>query len=95
MSLTVEDVKKIAKLSRIRLKEEEIPRFQTEISSILQWVEQLQEVNTDNVPVLASVAHVSLPQRKDEVTDGNIQADVLKNAPHAEYGCFLVPKVVE
>jgi aspartyl-tRNA(Asn)/glutamyl-tRNA(Gln) amidotransferase subunit C len=93
--LTEADIRKVAKLARINLLDEEVPHFQAEISSILNWVEQLNEVNTDDVTEMASVENMALPLRDDAVTDGNMQQDVLKNAPHSEYGCFMVPKVVE
>ena len=93
--LSEADIRKVAKLARIRLSDDEVSHFQNEISSIITWVEQLQEVDTDNTAEMASVENTPLPQRKDEVTDGNIQKDVLSNAPDADYGCFMVPKVVE
>lgn len=95
MSLSTDDVKKIAKLSRIKLTDDEISHYQQELSGILNWIEQLQEVNTDNVPQMTSVAAMSLPMREDKVSDGGYQEDILANSPHAEYGCFVVPKVVE
>lgn len=95
MSLTTEQVKKISSLARIRLNDEEVEHYRQEISGILSWIEMLQEVNTDKVPRMSSVSSISLPTRKDEVTDGNIQADILKNAPKSAFGCFEVPKVVE
>jgi len=95
MSLTEKEVRKIAKLSRIRLEDSEIEHFQKELSSILNWVEMLQEVDTDNVEPITSVSQANLPRRKDEITDGNIRDDILANAPDSKYGYFLVPKVVE
>lgn len=95
MSLQTEDVKKIAKLARIRLTEEETKEFSTELSSILDWVDQLQEVDTDNVPQMASVSQQDLPLRKDEVTSGGYPDRILSNAPKAAYDCFEVPKVIE
>lgn len=95
MSLTTAQVKKIAKLARIRLSDEEVVHYGAELTNILNWIETLQEVNTDNVPQMASVSSIGLSLRHDEVTDGNIQADVLKNAPKSSFGCFEVPKVVE
>jgi aspartyl-tRNA(Asn)/glutamyl-tRNA(Gln) amidotransferase subunit C len=95
MSLSEKDVLKIAKLSRIRLKEGQAKYFQTELSSILEWVTMLNEVNTDQVPQMTSVSNQALPLREDIVHDGNICDAVLKNAPNAGYGCFIVPKVVE
>lgn len=95
MQLDSQTVQKIAKLARIRLKDEEVEHFRGELSAILNWVEQLSEVNTEGVPQLASVSDVSLPWRKDEVTDGGYQEDIVANAPKTEHGCFVVPKVIE
>lgn len=95
MSLDSQAVAKIAHLARIRISEEEKQHFAKEISGILQWVEQLSEVNTDGVPLMTSVSHIRLPLRADEVTDGSQQEAVLKNAPESDYGCFVVPKVME
>jgi aspartyl-tRNA(Asn)/glutamyl-tRNA(Gln) amidotransferase subunit C len=95
MSLTEKEVRKIAKLSRIRLTDEEVVHFGKEISGILNWIEMLQEVNTDNVPRMSSVSNITLPLREDVVTDGDCRDDILANAPDARYGCFAVPKVVE
>ena len=95
MALTDKDVKKIAKLARIRLSDADVAHYGSEINGILKWIEQLQEVNTDGVEALASVSDQALPWRKDEVTDGNQQQAVLKNAPNQNYGCFAVPKVIE
>jgi aspartyl-tRNA(Asn)/glutamyl-tRNA(Gln) amidotransferase subunit C len=58
-------------------------------------MEQLGEVNTQNVPQMTSVSAVKLPWRKDEVTDGNQTEAVVKNASQSDYGCFVVPKVIE
>ena len=96
MSLDKAAVTKIAKLARLRLSEEEKGFYAEKITGILKWVEQLQEVNTESVPQMTSVVSMALPMRRDEVTDGDIQDRVLANAPGgAEYGCFVVPKVIE
>ncbi len=95
MSLTEKQVRKIAKLSRIRLTDDEVVHFGDELSKIMDWIEVLQEVDTDNIPEMTSVANINLPQRIDEITDGNIQDQILKNAPENNHGCFVVPKVVE
>lgn len=95
MSLTEENIVKIAKLARIALKPEEIPHFHQELSTIMGMVEILQEINTDNIPQMTSVCAASLPMREDKVTDGNCVDAVLRNAPESEYGCFVVPKVIE
>ncbi|MDE3060811.1 MAG: Asp-tRNA(Asn)/Glu-tRNA(Gln) amidotransferase subunit GatC [Pseudomonadota bacterium] len=95
MVLDSKAVAKIARLARIEVSEDEKAHYAKEISGILQWVEQLGEVNTDGVPQMTSVAAVTLPRREDKVTDGNQQEAVLKNAPQSDYGCFVVPKVME
>ncbi len=95
MSLTAKDVTKIARLARIKVTEDEKEHYAAEISGILKWVEQLAEVNTDGVPQMTSVADMQLPRRADEVTDGNQVDAVVANAPNSDYGCFVVPKVME
>ncbi len=95
MSLKAEEVIKIAKLSRIKLQEEEIGFFQEELSKILNWIDMLKEVDTKDVPQMISVIDQPLELHEDIVSDGNNVAAVLKNAPNADYGCFIVPKVVE
>ncbi|MCH2037949.1 MAG: Asp-tRNA(Asn)/Glu-tRNA(Gln) amidotransferase subunit GatC [Rickettsiales bacterium] len=95
MSLSKDDVRKIAKLSRIALTDEQVDHFQEELTSIFDWIEMLQEVDTDNVPQLASVSDTTLPHRKDEVTDGGYAEQVLDNAPMTSFQCYVVPKVVE
>lgn len=95
MSITISEAKKIAHLSRIRMNEEELEHYTGEINNILGWIEQLQEVDTDGVAQMTSVCEMDLPMRKDAVNDGGYQEQILKNAPANEYGCFVVPKVVE
>lgn len=95
MSLDKDTVKNIAYLARIRVADDRLDALAGELSGILGWIEQLQELNTDGVAPMTSVAAMELPQRKDAVTDGNCRDAVLKNAPDAEDGFFTVPKVVE
>ena len=95
MVLDKQAVAKIARLARIEVGEADKEHFANEISGILKWMEQLNEVNTDGVPQMTSVSAVKLPLRKDVVTDGNQQEAVVKNAPQSDYGCFVVPKVME
>lgn len=95
MTVDTQAITKIARLARIRVSDEEKPYYAENISGILQWVEQLNEVNTEGVPQMVSVVEMTLPQRKDVVTDGKKQAAILKNAPNADFGCFAVPKVIE
>lgn len=87
-------VAKIAKLAHIEVSETEKEHLSKELSGILTWIEQLNEVNTENVPLLASVSDTALPWRKDEVTDGHKRDAVLANAPQSEFDCFVVPKVI-
>lgn len=94
--LTDKDIKKIAKLSRISVSDEEIEKFSNEISGIMDWIDQLSEVDTDSVAPIAGVGGYTLRYReKDEVTDGGKQSEVLSNAPKKQFGCYVVPKVVD
>ena len=95
MSIDNATVTKIASLARIRVEEGEKAKYAAQINGIMQWIEQLNAVNTDGVEPLASVTDVTLRTRADEITDGNIQSDVLANAPETTGGFYVVPKVVE
>ncbi len=95
MSFTKDDVAKVAKLARIAVTEEEKERFSGELGTILEWVEQLSEVETGDALDVASVVEHTLPMREDVVSDGNYPERVLANAPAKEYDCFVVPKVID
>ena len=95
MSIDIDTARRVAKLARIRVKEADLPALAGELSGILTFMEQLNEVDVEGVEPMTSVTPMRLKRRKDEVTDGNIQAAVLKNAPDAREGFFAVPKVVE
>jgi aspartyl-tRNA(Asn)/glutamyl-tRNA(Gln) amidotransferase subunit C len=95
MALDKATVARIATLARIRLSEAELEPLAGELSNILTWVEQLNEVDTSGVAPMASAASVRLPMRDDAVTDGGCRAAILGNAPRAARGFFTVPKVVE
>ena len=95
MALDKATVARIATLARIRLSEAELEPLAAELSGILDWVEQLQEVDTTGVAPMTSVVEMTLPMREDKVTDGNNPDAVLGNAPRGERGFFTVPKVVE
>ncbi|HEX3864187.1 MAG TPA: Asp-tRNA(Asn)/Glu-tRNA(Gln) amidotransferase subunit GatC [Stellaceae bacterium] len=95
MALDKADVAHIARLARIRLSETELEPLAAELSGILTWVEQLDEVDTDGVAPMTSVVAVALPMRDDRVTDDNNREAVLGNAPLSAKGFFAVPKVVE
>ena len=95
MTITAQTVTRIAKLARIDITEAEKEPLAKEINGIMSWIEQLDEVNTDNVEPLSSVSDTALPWREDKVTDGHKRDDILANAPSSDYGCFVVPKVIE
>jgi len=95
MSLDKATVARIATLARIKLPEAESAPMGRELDTILHWVEQLAEVDTNGVEPMTSVAHMTLPMRDDVVTDGARADDILRNAPNAAHGFFTVPKVLE
>ena len=97
MDLTTQEVKKIARLARIKIEDEaEIEKHKKELNKIFDLIDHLQEVNTDGVAPMTSVEEdMVLPMREDKVTDGNIAEDVLKNSEYSKYGYFIVPKVIE
>jgi len=87
-------VRKIAKLARLQLQDDEVAHFATELGGIIKWIEQLSEVDTKGVDDVADWAG-AVRFRADEVTDGDCREAVLANAPAAEFDCFVVPKVIE
>ena len=95
MSIDIETVDKIAFLSRLKIEDNVKDATKEEFNKIIQWVDQLKEVNTDNVEPLISVNENSIQLREDEVTQGQCSNEILANAPMKEYGYFAVPKVVE
>ena len=95
MKLDTNTINKIAKLARIRLSDEEVKNLLNDMNSILDWVEHLNEVNTDTVEPLTNISSSILPQRKDEAKDINSSDEILKNSPDKLEGYFAVPKVVE
>ena len=95
MSLDKDTVKNIANLARIKVTEDDLDHLAGELSAILDWVEQLNGVDTEGVEPLASVVDVTLPLRTDTITDGGCRDSVLANAPDTVDGFFTVPKVVE
>ena len=95
MSVDIKTVKRVARLSRIAVKDDEAECMANELNAILGFVEQLDEVNVDNVEPLTSVIPMTLRTREDVVTDGNKASDIVANAPLSEDNFFLVPKVIE
>ena len=95
MSVTKDDVRKVARLSRIAVDEAHLEELAGELNGILGWIDQLNEVDIDGVEPMTSVVETKLPMREDIVTDANIPDQVLANAPRTEDGFFVVPKSVE
>jgi aspartyl-tRNA(Asn)/glutamyl-tRNA(Gln) amidotransferase subunit C len=95
MSIDIDTARKVAKLARIRVEESALPALASELSGILTFMEQLNEVDVTGVEPMVSVTPMRLKRRQDIVTDGDMQVAVLKNAPLAREGFFAVPKVVE
>ncbi len=95
MQIDEATVRHVARLARIKVSPDETANLKRELTSILDWVEQLGEVDTSAVEPMTRVGDMTLPKRKDEVTSGDIADDIVKNAPLTEDHYFLVPKVVE
>jgi aspartyl-tRNA(Asn)/glutamyl-tRNA(Gln) amidotransferase subunit C len=95
MSLDKATVARVATLARIRVPEADLAPLAAELSKILTWIEELNEVDTSAVEPMARVVKMKLPLREDVVTDGERRDDILKNAPNATAQFFTVPKVVE
>jgi aspartyl-tRNA(Asn)/glutamyl-tRNA(Gln) amidotransferase subunit C len=95
MSVTADDVRRIARLARIAEPEDRLDALVGELNGILQWIEQLNEVDVEGVEAMTTPVKLSLPQRTDEITDGDVRDKVLANAPNSEEGFFVVPKSVE
>ncbi|HUF86454.1 MAG TPA: Asp-tRNA(Asn)/Glu-tRNA(Gln) amidotransferase subunit GatC [Thermohalobaculum sp.] len=95
MSIDTDTVRKVARLARIAVTEEELEPLAAELNAILGWIEQLGEVDVTGVEPMSSVTPMALRRRADEVSDGDRRADILANAPDAREGFFVVPRVVE
>jgi aspartyl-tRNA(Asn)/glutamyl-tRNA(Gln) amidotransferase subunit C len=95
MSIDIDTARRVAHLARIAVAEEDLPALAGELSGILTFMEQLNEVDVEGVEPMTSVTPMRLKRREDVVTDGGMQARILSNAPDAREGFFAVPKVVE
>jgi aspartyl-tRNA(Asn)/glutamyl-tRNA(Gln) amidotransferase subunit C len=95
MSVDADTVRRIAHLARIAVAEDDVEHLKGELNAILAFVEQLSEVNVEGVEPMTSVTPMEMKKRTDEVTDGGIPDDIVRNAPATEGHFFLVPKVVE
>jgi len=95
MSVDQNTVRRIARLARIRLEDEEVPVLEGELNAILRWIELLNEVDVEGVEPMTSVVAMKMKMRDDVVTEGAIPDAVIANAPAADESYFIVPKVVE
>ena len=95
MSIAPSEARKVAHLARIAVADDALPALAAELTGILHFMEQLNEVDVDGIEPMTGVEPMRLKRREDVVTDGDQQAAVLANAPDAREGFFAVPKVVE
>ena len=95
MSVDADPVRRIARLARLAVTEEEVEHLQGELNALLAFVEQLSEVDVEGVEPMTSVTPMAMKMRVDAVTDGGNAAAGLGNAPKSEDGFYLVPKVIE
>ena len=95
MTIDLKTIKHISKLSRISVDDEKAKKLAGDMNSIFDFIEKLNELNTDNIEPLTSVAEITLKLRVDEVKSGNIKEQVLKNSPDENEDFFVVPRVVE
>ena len=95
MSIDKDTVKHISKLARISLDENKVESLSKDLTSIMKFIENLNKLNTDKVDPLTSIINASLKSRKDEVKDGKIRDQILKNSPEKNDEFFVVPKVIE
>ena len=95
MSIDKDTVKHISKLARISLDDKKIEKLSKNLSSIMKFIEKLNELNTDKTSPLTSIINASLKSRNDEIRDGDIKNQILKNSPGENEEFFVVPKVIE
>ena len=95
MSIDKDTVKHISKLARISLDEKKVDSLSKDLTSIMKFIENLNKLNTDKTTPLTSIINASLKSRKDEVKDGKIRDQILKNSPEKNDEFFVVPKVIE
>jgi aspartyl-tRNA(Asn)/glutamyl-tRNA(Gln) amidotransferase subunit C len=95
MTINLKTIKHISKLSRILVADEKAKKLAGDMNTIFDFIEKLNELNTDNIEPLTSVAETTLKLRVDEVKSGNIREQVLKNSPDENEDFFVVPRVVE
>lgn len=95
MPITPDEARKVARLARIAVAEEELPQLARQLSDVVQFMEQLNAVDVSGVEPMTGVTPMRLKRRADTVTTGDMADKILQNAPDAREGFFAVPKVVE
>ena len=95
MSIDLKTIKHISKLSRISVDEKKAEKLAGDLNSIFNFIEKLNELKTDKIKPLTSIINASLKPRKDEIKDGKIRDQILKNSPEKNEEFFVVPKVIE
>ncbi len=95
MKISKEDVLKVAELARLEFNDEELERFTEQLGNILEYIEQLNELDTENVEPTSHVLDISTPLREDTVLKTLTTEEVLQNAPESEDDFFVVPQVIE
>ena len=95
MSIDLKTIKHISKLSRISVKEKKAEKLAGDLNSIFEFIEKLNELKTENVEPLTSVAETTLKLRSDEVKSKNLREQIIKNSPQENEDYFVVPKVIE
>ncbi len=95
MNIDLKTIKHISKLSRISVDGQKAEKLASDLNSIFEFIEKLNELNTDNVDPLTSVAETTLKFRSDEVKSKNIREQIIKNSPEDNEDFFVVPKVIE
>jgi aspartyl-tRNA(Asn)/glutamyl-tRNA(Gln) amidotransferase subunit C len=95
MTIDLKTIKHISKLSRISVDDKKADKLAVDLNSIFNFIEKLNELNTDNIEPLTSVAETTLKLRTDEIKSKNIREQILKNSPEENEDFFVVPRVVE
>jgi aspartyl-tRNA(Asn)/glutamyl-tRNA(Gln) amidotransferase subunit C len=95
MTIDLKTIKHISKLSRISVEESKAKKLAGDLNSIFDFIEKLNELDTENIEPLTSVAEITLKLRSDEVKSENIRDQILKNSPDENEDFFVVPRVVE
>ena len=93
MSISIDDVKHIARLARIELRDDELEKFRRDLNKVLGYIEVLKTVDTSGVEPLAQVTGLENAFREDKVEESGLQKDIVKNAPESEKGFIKVKKV--